>query len=103
LISAEFRREDHFFVQLTVQGHSPDSYGKKGENLVCAAVSMLTQTLVLYLLKKNKLEFSELQNGFLKILLKEPDIQTESCMEMVLTGLEKLKTQEPDLIVIQMI
>jgi uncharacterized protein YsxB (DUF464 family) len=76
-----------------VEGHSPAHLGKPGENLFCAGVSVLTQTLLLTLKNRNNIEIISNQKGLLEYKICKPDIQTNIEFEFMIMGLENLKQQ----------
>jgi uncharacterized protein YsxB (DUF464 family) len=93
LIKIEIKKNNEFYNYLRVEGHSPIELGKPGENLFCAAVSILTQTLLLSVSKRNIVEIFKNQKGLLEYSITKPDIQTNIEFEFMLIGLENLKKQ----------
>ncbi|MDX1957593.1 MAG: ribosomal-processing cysteine protease Prp [Leptospiraceae bacterium] len=93
MIQAEFKKDSEGnYNYLKIEGHSPKSLGVKGENLLCAAVSSLTQSLFLYLKKGQKLESFEIKEGFLELRLKSRSKEQEVFL-MVIVGLQDLQSQ----------
>lgn len=77
---------------LTAQGHA--GYGPKGTDIVCAAVSIILQSVAEYALESNVLEVVnlKLQEGDGDI-----DIRGESeCFDMALIGLEMIAETYPE-------
>ena len=75
------------------QGHAG---GTKGQDLVCAAVSVLTQTLGLFLKKEKLLQKEIVEEGFLLLETVSLNEQVKSSVDMTLTGLETLRNQYPE-------
>ncbi|EMF80203.1 PF04327 family protein [Leptospira weilii serovar Topaz str. LT2116] len=85
-----------FYSSLESEGHSPTSLGKKGENILCSAVSVLVQTLYLYLLQSGKVRPAEIRDGYLRFeVLAEQDALIQNSFDLILSGLKNLKDQYP--------
>lgn len=76
-----------------MEGHAPGEFGKPGDNIFCAAVSILTQTLLLSVTKRSIVEILNNQKGLLEYIITKPDKQTNIEFEFMLIGLENLKKQ----------
>ncbi len=77
-----------------IEGHSPNELGNKGENLLCAGVSTLVQSVHSYLGWKDQLETEKKTDGYLRFLLKSEYItEFQSMGEMVRFGLKNLEQQ----------
>ena len=70
--------------------------GKKGENLVCAAVSVLLQSFLVYCKKEGLLKSESMGDGLLEMEL-QPQRQelTRQALDLVLCGLESLQKDHP--------
>lgn len=79
---------DYNGLSLTVDGHSGSA--PRGEDLVCAAVSILIQTLAEELRGVNSYE---LETGHFKCYVPEED---EACVMFAADGLRLLSEQYPD-------
>lgn len=83
---------------VTVSGHSRKE--KKGKDILCAAVSAVSQTAVLMLEKTDGLtQTVEQKDGFLKTVCKiteESNNRTEIILEFFLTGITELAVLEPE-------
>ena len=77
MIRIELSREEGRYKNLRVEGHSPLSFGRPGENLLCAGVSILSQTLELCLYKSERLGSSKKEKGFLELNVRAPDMVTD--------------------------
>ena len=89
--------QNKHIVSFESKGHASLSNGKKGENLVCAAVSVLVQTLYLYLKKEGLLQKEEIKDGYLLMILNlKPEEIIRNSFDIILTGLETLKKQHPE-------
>jgi uncharacterized protein YsxB (DUF464 family) len=86
---------------LKITGHSPDTLGKTGFNLLCAGVSTLSQSLLLFLKAKDKVVEEVIQKGHLEFRILETDSLYDSGFEVVLYGLYDLQKQFKDVIIIQ--
>ncbi|NBU98668.1 MAG: ribosomal-processing cysteine protease Prp [Spirochaetia bacterium] len=93
MINIEVKKSKEFYIYLRVEGHAPNEFGKPGENIFCAAVSALTQTLLLCVSKRNIVEILKNQKGILEYNITKPDMQSNIEFEFMLIGLENLKKQ----------
>lgn len=92
--------EEAFSV--SVSGHS--GKGKKGEDIFCAGVSVLSQTMALALARDKELDVKiEQSDGFLKALISVKNIQNREALVRVsavldffLTGIAELSNIEPE-------
>lgn len=80
-----------------VSGHA--GYAEEGQDIICSAISAITQTPI-YGLKNHlklqpKVEINQDQ-GFLRVILvEEPDDLTEAILETMLMGVESIVRQCP--------
>lgn len=82
-----------------IEGHAPKEFGEKGENLLCAGVSVLLQTVHSYLGWKERLEAEKKSEGFLRFLVRNEDLADfQTIGEMLRFGLENLASQHGDAI-----
>ncbi|MBW0432187.1 ribosomal-processing cysteine protease Prp [Leptospira yasudae] len=95
MIRIRITRNGEFYSSLESEGHSPVSLGKKGENLLCSAVSVLVQTLYLHLLQSGKAKPAEIADGYLRFEVLQQDALIQTSFDLVLTGLKNLKSQYP--------
>ncbi len=96
LIRIRIIHNGKFYSSLESEGHSPTYLGKKGENLLCSAVSVLVQTLYLYLLQSGKVRPAEIRDGYLRFeVLAEQDALIQNSFDLILSGLKNLKDQYP--------
>lgn len=98
-----FFDENEKIYGFRVKGHS--GYAKKGEDIVCAAVSALTETALLGIGKhlKRRVDY-EVKSGNLFMFLKEaPDDFTEAVLETMLLGLEETEKLSPEFLRIKKI
>lgn len=65
----EYKIEDKESVYIEVSGHA--NYKKHGEDIVCAAVSTLSQCLLYFLKKRLLLEVYKIHEGLLMIKAKQ--------------------------------
>ncbi len=93
MIKVEIHKNKEFYYYLKVEGHSPAELGKPGENIFCAGVSVLTQTLLLTLKYRNNIEIIRNQKGLLEFKVSKPDLQANIEFEFMIMGLENLKQQ----------
>ena len=93
MIFVEIKKSKEFYNYLRVEGHASSEFGKPGENIFCAAVSILTQTLLLSVTKRSIVEILNNQKGLLEYIITKPDLQTNIEFEFMLIGLDNLKKQ----------
>lgn len=99
MIIIDFRKnESENFFYFKITGHSPASLGSPGENLLCAAVSVLGQSLLLYLQKKEVVKIQNLEKGFLEFHLTETDKELDIAVDVIVEGLMDLQRQYPEII-----
>lgn len=85
----------HEYKSLCVKGHASGSFGTKGNNILCSAISVLVQTLYLFLKQNSLLEKENISDGHLEIEFSKNEVKTKVAMEMLLTGIENLAKQYP--------
>ncbi|ERT61986.1 MULTISPECIES: ribosomal-processing cysteine protease Prp [Megasphaera] len=87
-----FRNGEHRFSGFEASGHA--DYGEAGADIVCAAVSALTQTALLGLLKYagGRLSYS-VKDGFVSVRLQAVTDETEVIMETLQLGLQEISRQ----------
>jgi uncharacterized protein YsxB (DUF464 family) len=96
LILAKVYYKAGWIAGFQVEGHSPKELGDKGENLLCAGVSTLLQSVHSYLGWKDSLEEESKRDGYLEFLVKQdclPEFQILG--EMVKFGLQNLAAHHP--------
>lgn len=101
MISVRIGLENQFYHTLLVRGHAPGKFGVKGENILCAAVSVLSQTLLLVLLEDNNASIFENQPGNLSFEIKSPTEKSNIQFEFLFKGLKNLESQYRDIIKIE--
>jgi uncharacterized protein YsxB (DUF464 family) len=101
LIRVLYKKENLGYSYLKVEGHAPSTFGKKGENILCSAVSALTQTLVLALHEDGNLQTKSLEIGIVEFTIPEPNSQTNIQFEMILNGILNLQKQYSDILKVQ--
>jgi hypothetical protein len=96
-----FRSQNGMICEMKVSGH--DESMPHGENIVCAAVSSLTQTALLGLAKHLKRDLDyEVKSGSLWFRLKgAPDDLTSAVLETMLLGLNEIQAISPDGVLIK--
>lgn len=81
--------------QLMAYGHS--GYAPQGSDIVCAAISTLTQTFAMQIPEETKLTRLVCENDVIEITYEDNE-KTEAMLRMVEKGLESLKEQYPEYI-----
>lgn len=94
-----FRGADGYVLGFRARGHA--GYGEHGEDIVCAAVSAISQTAVLGLLSHLELAVRVKQEaGFLECLLvgdeRSRGPAAQSVLETMVLGLQEVERQYPD-------
>ncbi|XDD49481.1 ribosomal-processing cysteine protease Prp [Leptospira sp. WS92.C1] len=96
MIAIRITRKEDLYSSLESEGHSPTSLGKKGENLLCSAVSVLVQTLYLHLLQTGNVQPAEIRDGYLRFeILPKDSVLIHNSFDLILSGLRNLKNQYP--------
>ncbi|MCE9499540.1 MAG: ribosomal-processing cysteine protease Prp [Leptospira sp.] len=87
---------------IKIEGHAPEDFGKNGNNILCAAVSVLGQTLHLHLRKKDLVSEEKIEKGFLQFRISDQQQESaNSAFEVIIGGLRNLEAQYPEEIRIQ--
>jgi len=82
---------------ITIEGHAPEEFGKKGNNILCAAVSVLGQTLHLHLQKEELVSEEKIEKGYLKFKVKDGNPEKiNTVFKVIIDGLENLQGQYPE-------
>ncbi|MBP7283843.1 MAG: ribosomal-processing cysteine protease Prp [Leptospiraceae bacterium] len=84
------------YTGLKSEGHAPDSFGKQGTNVLCAAVSVLVQTLYLHLKIMSNVSHETIRKGFLSLEVSETNKDTNLTFEVIMTGIHNLFKQYPE-------
>ncbi len=98
------RNENHYVGGFTVKGHAYAD--KPGKDIVCAAVSMLTQTIVLGLIDVIGIQVDyEIADGFLrceipKSLSTHNRLQTNNLVETMVLGLKNIEKSYSEYIIV---
>ena len=90
------RKHTDSIIAVAVNGHA--DYAPHGEDIVCAAVSVLTQTALLGLLRyaAHPVRY-KIKSGLLSLQLeKEPTNITDTILETMALGLEEIARNYPD-------
>ena len=90
------RNQTSKITAAAVTGHA--DYAPHGEDIVCAAVSVLTQTALLGLLRyaAHPVQY-QMKSGLLSLqLAKEPTPVTDTILETMALGLEEIARSYPD-------
>lgn len=98
-----FRDEQGMVVSYSVNGHA--GYGKSGTDIICSAVSALTQAPLLGLERHLKLKPSfevNQEDGILEVALNSaPTDLTEAIFQTMIYGLESIVRQCPQYVQIK--
>lgn len=89
------------FTGIESSGHASLDLGARGANPLCAGVSVLIQTLFLYLNKQKLVDKVAKEGGLLAFRLTEIrnpklTIMVDQAFRMVLVGLEELQKENPE-------
>lgn len=84
-------------ISIEVQGHS--GYAEFGKDIVCAAISVLLQTLVYHLEDNADYMDSNIDNGYVFCYARGGDARVS--FDTILTGLQLIESQYPDYIEIE--
>ncbi|EPG67672.1 ribosomal-processing cysteine protease Prp [Leptospira wolffii] len=98
MIRIQVLRKEGRILGLKSSGHASQAHGSKGQNLLCAAVGVLVQTLYLHLYKRGLAKEAVIGDGLLDFQIrpgKESDPEVLIGFGLILDGLENLKEQYP--------
>ncbi len=84
------------YTGLKSEGHATDSFGKKGNNILCAAVSVLVQTLFLHLKIMSNVSHETVRKGFLELEVSGTNKETNLTFEVIMTGIHNILKQYPE-------
>ncbi|HMV42026.1 MAG TPA: ribosomal-processing cysteine protease Prp [Leptospiraceae bacterium] len=97
MILIEIRKDQEGnYTGLKSEGHAPDTFGSKGNNILCAAISTLVQTLHLFLKIMSNVSHETSRTGFLNFDVNNTGKDTNLAFELVLTGIHNLSKQYPE-------
>lgn len=96
MIEIEVFYHENFFQKLIVQGHASEIFGKKGKNTLCAAVSVLTQTLYLHYKQNGFIQTESIKDGYLEFSLNNQNSETNLSFETIHIGLKNIQIQYPN-------
>lgn len=101
MITVKIRRNQaQEVIAFSVEGHA--DYAPPGEDIVCAAVSVLAQTIVMGLMRNLGLKPQvEIRDGYLNCVLppsltREVRKDTSLVLEVMLTGLQEIVKVHPE-------
>jgi uncharacterized protein YsxB (DUF464 family) len=103
LILIQYKIEKSFYNYLKVDGHAPSTFGKIGENILCSAVSVLAQTLLLLLDEAGNVSAKKIEKGTIEMSISHPNETTNTQFEFFLRGTRSLQNQYKDILNIQKI
>ncbi len=84
-----FRKEGHI-IAIEVKGHS--GYGIEGADIVCAAISTLTQSALLGIKEVAKIETETvIGEGYLKFTLSKTTLESDAILETMYLGLKDVE------------
>ncbi|PJZ25382.1 hypothetical protein CH352_15005 [Leptospira hartskeerlii] len=98
MIRVKILRKGEEILGLESSGHASKMHGSKGQNLLCAAVGVLIQTLYLHLSKEGLAEEAVIGDGLLDFKTvsgKTTDPIVNTSFNLVISGLVNLKEQYP--------
>lgn len=81
--------------ELTIEGHS--RYAEKGKDIICCAVSVLSESFVRYIKSLNKHIDYEFDEGYSKIIISD-DEESKKLFETLIGLLKEIEEQYPDYI-----
>jgi uncharacterized protein YsxB (DUF464 family) len=101
LIEIELYTRDGIYTGLKSCGHASLDLGNRGSNPLCAGISVLLQTLFLYLNKQKLVAKVVKEDGLLAFHLLEIrnpklTITIDQAFQMVIVGLEELTKEHPE-------
>ncbi len=88
-------------TKVKVLGHSPKEMGMKGENLLCAGVSVLTQSVFLYFWNEKKIKNYSKKDGLLEFEIIQSAPEDMAVLKVLILGFQNLQTQHPNLLSIE--
>lgn len=96
MITVIFESQDGESIGFLAEGHA--DYGPPGQDIVCAAVSSLTQSavLALELLAGDRLTVDMGRSGWMQVRIRDPDEKTQVIMAVMELSLEDLQKQYPE-------
>ncbi|MCX7998496.1 MAG: ribosomal-processing cysteine protease Prp, partial [Leptospiraceae bacterium] len=99
-------------TKVKVSGHSPSDMGKKGENLLCAGISVLAQSVFLYLWKQGRIQNFIRKDGLLEFEIAQTEkfedaesldsANVQAALQILILGVQDLQAQYPNEISIEL-
>lgn len=86
-------------IRLTVNGHA--GYAQHGEDIVCSAVSALTETLIARLLQLDAKFSYEKENGAVEIAMRKVTYDANEAFGFAVLGMQLIATAYPKNVEVQ--
>ena len=86
------------YLEFKSEGHASQKFGKRGNNILCAAISVLAQTLGIHLESKGLLQeyFTSEEEGSSRFVVNEKYVdQATIPFETILSGINTLSRMHP--------
>lgn len=96
MIKIIIKTDEDKIIGYNVFGHA--NFAPKGKDIVCSAVSSITQAAILGLnevLKKNIIFEQDISLGFLKVMVNNPDKDSDLIIRTMALALERLEKIYP--------
>ncbi len=86
-------------VRLTVDGHA--GYAKHGEDIVCSAVSALTETLIARLMELDAKFYYKKESGAVEVGMQKITYDANEAFHFVVLGMQLIATAYPKCVELQ--
>ena len=95
------RDQEHRYTGFTISGHA--DYAEAGSDIVCAAVSALSQTALLGLMEYASKDVPyEVNEGFLSVTVPKPSDASEIILGTMARGLQEMVRQYGEYVVLDL-
>ena len=95
------RDKEYRYTGFTISGHA--DYAEEGSDIVCAAVSALSQTALLGLMEYASKDVPyEVNEGFLSVTVPEPSEASEIILGTMARGLQEMVRQYGEYVVLDL-
>ncbi|QGU95535.1 ribosomal-processing cysteine protease Prp [Clostridium bovifaecis] len=101
MTSVIFKKKDEYLISFRIEGHS--GFDEEGEDIVCSAISMISQTTLIGILEVLKIDVEYyIEDGFLNLSLEKKSMgeieKSQVLLQTMLLGLRNIEITYGDYI-----
>lgn len=101
MTSVTFKKKDEYLISFKIKGHA--GFDEEGEDIVCSAISMISQTTLIGILEVLKIDVEYcIEDGFLNLSLEKKSMdeieESQVLLQTMLLGLKNIEITYGDYI-----